>query len=67
MAGVSILAELCHFEGERGRIVDFIMTEDKRGMLVWECARNVHYAELNKAEFGKMIDELKALHAEMKA
>lgn len=63
----SILEQLAAFEGPRGKVVDFTLSENKRLMLVRECAENFYDAELTKAEFGKMIDELKALHAEMKA
>lgn len=63
----SILEQLAAFEGPRSKVVDFTLSNDKRVMLVRECAESFYEAELNKAEFGKMIAELKALHAQMEA
>jgi hypothetical protein len=62
---MSILKELESYDGERGRVVSFEVTADKRSIVIEECCDNYFTAALSKAEFGQMIEELKALHARM--
>ena len=47
------------------RIVGFTLSEAKQFVDVEECCDNYFTVSLSKAEFGKMIAELQALHAQM--
>jgi hypothetical protein len=62
---MSILEMLGDYDQERGRVVSFELSADKRAITVEECCDNYFKTDLNKAEFGQMIEELKALHAQM--
>lgn len=62
---MSILEELQEYDGDRGRIISFELTADRRGIELEECCDNYFRTTLTKAEFGQMIEELKALHAQM--
>ncbi len=58
---MSILARL----KEEG-VVSFELRRDKRQLLVQECCDFYFESDLSKAEVKQLIDELTAIHEEMK-
>lgn len=62
---MSILKMLGEFDEPRGRIVSFELSDDKRAITLEECCDNYFRTDLTKSEFWQMIEELKALHAQM--
>lgn len=46
-------------------VVEFELSDDRAVMCMTEAVENSSYCDLNKAEFGRFIAELQALHATM--
>lgn len=46
-------------------VVDFSLSENRQTVEVIECCDHYYAKELSKEEFGRLITELQALHAEM--
>lgn len=47
------------------RVVDFDLSKDKRIINIAEACDSCFAVELTKAQFGELIEELKALHESM--
>lgn len=47
------------------RIFDCDLSEDKASMKVYECCDYYFERDLNKEQFGRLIAEMKELHAQM--
>jgi len=59
---MSILEKLGYDEG---RIINVTLSEDKKTVELEEACDEFFYVDLNKDDFAKFIDELKAIHSQM--
>ena len=59
---MSILEKLSYDEG---RVLEVTLAKDKKTIELKEACDQYFYVDLNKADFGLLIEELKAIHEQM--